>query len=326
MFSIGHLSDLHATPVRFEGVQQLLNKRFFGWVSWHLRRRHVYRPDVLDALIEDLRDDGPRPGGGDGRSDERRPRERVRRRARVARTHRQPRARLRHSRQPRRLRVGSARPVLGPVVRVPGLRPAPRRRRGREWRRGVPDAPAARSGGARGRVLGAPDAGSSGPLDPWGPTSSSGSRRCWWSSRDVDVCRVVLIHHPITDGATSSRRSLSDAAAVRAVLRRAGADLVLHGHNHRTQLFQVPGPEGPIPVVGVRSSSYMGRKPGKRAHYHIYDLEPGAGEPPGRALPRDHAHSRLRPGERSLPPRGRAHALARFTGRAVPRVAASRAA
>jgi hypothetical protein len=25
----------------------------------------------------------------------------------------------------------------------------------------------------------------------------------------------------------------------------------------------------------------MGRKPGKRAHYHIYDLEPGAGGRPG---------------------------------------------
>jgi 3',5'-cyclic AMP phosphodiesterase CpdA len=95
------------------------------------------------------------------------------------------------------------------------------------------------------------------------------------------LCRVVLIHHPINDGATSRRRSLSDAQEVRAVLRRAGAELVLHGHNHRTQIFQVPGPEGPIPVVGVRSSSYMGRKLYKRARYHIYDVEPGAGDHPG---------------------------------------------
>jgi len=95
------------------------------------------------------------------------------------------------------------------------------------------------------------------------------------------LCRVVLIHHPINDGATSRRRSLSDAREVRAVLRSAGAELVLHGHNHRTQIFQVSGPEGPIPVVGVRSSSYMGRKLYKRARYHIYDVEPGAGDRPG---------------------------------------------
>jgi 3',5'-cyclic AMP phosphodiesterase CpdA len=98
---------------------------------------------------------------------------------------------------------------------------------------------------------------------------------------EVDVCRVVLIHHPITDGATAARRSLADAAEVRGVLRRAGAELVLHGHNHRTQVFQVPGPEGPIPVVGVRSSSYRGHKPTKRARYHIYDVEPGPGDRPG---------------------------------------------
>jgi len=58
----------------------------------------------------------------------------------------------------------------------------------------------------------------------------------------------------------------------------AGADALSIGE---CLVFQVPGPEGPIPVVGVRSSSYMGRKPTKRAHYHIYDFEPGASGRPG---------------------------------------------
>jgi 3',5'-cyclic AMP phosphodiesterase CpdA len=93
---------------------------------------------------------------------------------------------------------------------------------------------------------------------------------------EEDVCRVVLIHHPIVVGATSARRSLSDAAEIRDILRRAGADLVLHGHNHRTQVASVAGPDGPIPVVGVRSSSYMGEKLYKRAHYHVYDFTPSS--------------------------------------------------
>ena len=45
--------------------------------------------------------------------------------------------------------------------------------------------------------------------------------------------RVVLIHHPPVAGANYFRR-LTDAAALREVLRRHGAELVLHGHHHES--------------------------------------------------------------------------------------------
>jgi hypothetical protein len=53
MFRVGHLSDLHATPVRIRNPRELAGKRLLGWLSWHVRRRRVHRPDVLEALIED---------------------------------------------------------------------------------------------------------------------------------------------------------------------------------------------------------------------------------------------------------------------------------
>jgi 3',5'-cyclic AMP phosphodiesterase CpdA len=280
MFSIGHLSDLHATPVRFEGVQQLLNKRFFGWLSWHLRRRHVYRPDVLGALIEDLREVAPQQVVVTGDL------------TNVALESEFDAARVWLG------RIGSPERVFV----VPGNHDAyvsvPRSRSWDRWSEYLAsDAPHGVGEIASGDAE-FPTFRRRGPValvglcsaHPTGIFRATGSVGPGQLERlealltelaGVDVCRVVLVHHPITDGATSPRRSLSDAAAVRAVLRRAGADLVLHGHNHRTQLFQVPGPEGPIPVVGVRSSSYMGRKPGKRARYHLYDLEPGAGDRPG---------------------------------------------
>jgi 3',5'-cyclic AMP phosphodiesterase CpdA len=280
MFSIGHLSDLHATPVRFEGVQQLFNKRFFGWMSWHLRRRHVYRPDVLGALIEDLRDVAPQQVVVTGDL------------TNVALESEFDAARVWLG------RIGSPERVFV----VPGNHDAyvsvPRSRSWDRWSEYLASDPPRGVGENANGDAEFPTLRRRGPLALVGVCSAlptwifmaTGSVGASQLERleallmelaDVDVCRVVLVHHPITDGATSSRRSLSDAAAVRAVLRRAGADLVLHGHNHRTQLFQVAGPEGPIPVVGVRSSSYMGRKPGKRAHYHLYDLEPGASDRPG---------------------------------------------
>ena len=99
---------------------------------------------------------------------------------------------------------------------------------------------------------------------------------------DSSLCRVVLVHHPIIDGTVSDRRALLDADALRGVLARTGADLVLHGHGHRTVFGEVPGPKGPIPVVGVRSSSDVGLRQGRRAQYHVYEIEraaPGADRP-----------------------------------------------
>lgn len=69
------------------------------------------------------------------------------------------------------------------------------------------------------------------------------------------LCRVVLVHHPLADGAVSGRKSLTDAPALRAVLAEVGAELVLHGHAHETQSATVPGPLGAIPVLAVPSAS-----------------------------------------------------------------------
>jgi 3',5'-cyclic AMP phosphodiesterase CpdA len=91
--------------------------------------------------------------------------------------------------------------------------------------------------------------------------------------RSAQLCRVVLIHHPPMAGVTHVRRSLVDHRALREVLRRHGAELVLHGHLHRTNIAKLPGPDGDIPVVGVPSASHAGPSPKRRAGYHLYDIE-----------------------------------------------------
>ena len=67
--------------------------------------------------------------------------------------------------------------------------------------------------------------------------------------------RVVLIHHPVAEHAATRMRRLIDAGRVRAVIAEHGAELVLHGHNHRTSVTTVPGPHGPVPVVGATATS-----------------------------------------------------------------------
>ena len=90
---------------------------------------------------------------------------------------------------------------------------------------------------------------------------------------DRGRARVVLIHHPPSVGVVHRRRALLDADALGALLRRTGAELVLHGHLHRTLIGSLPGPQRPIPVVGVRSASHADTSPERRARYHTYQIE-----------------------------------------------------
>ncbi|MEO6340728.1 MAG: metallophosphoesterase, partial [Caulobacteraceae bacterium] len=89
------------------------------------------------------------------------------------------------------------------------------------------------------------------------------------------LVRIVLLHHPIAEGAASPRQALFDAAALRATLKEHGAELVLHGHVHFPEPAAIPGPEGAIPVLGVSSAS--ARSHGNpQARWHGIEIE-GAG-------------------------------------------------
>jgi 3',5'-cyclic AMP phosphodiesterase CpdA len=87
--------------------------------------------------------------------------------------------------------------------------------------------------------------------------------------------RVLLIHHPPLPQSLDVLRALRDRKALHAVLRRVGCELVLHGHEHRDLRGELPGPSGPIPVIGVGSGTYEDGRPGqldRRARYNIYTV------------------------------------------------------
>jgi 3',5'-cyclic AMP phosphodiesterase CpdA len=86
--------------------------------------------------------------------------------------------------------------------------------------------------------------------------------------------RVVLIHHPPAPGSVSWRKRLIDAAALQSLLARYGAELILHGHAHRTLRRNLQTPDGNVPVVGVPSISALGHTPERRARYYIYRIMP----------------------------------------------------
>jgi 3',5'-cyclic AMP phosphodiesterase CpdA len=85
--------------------------------------------------------------------------------------------------------------------------------------------------------------------------------------------RIVLIHHAPLRAATHARKRLVDGDAFCAVIERAGAELVLHGHTHRSSLMTLGSRRGGVPVIGAPSAS-ASREVGEHyARYHLYKID-----------------------------------------------------
>ncbi|TIO69582.1 MAG: metallophosphoesterase, partial [Mesorhizobium sp.] len=84
--------------------------------------------------------------------------------------------------------------------------------------------------------------------------------------------RAIMIHHPPVRGAVSQHKRLFGIARFHKVIRRYGAELVLHGHSHLPSLFTI-GPRGvKVPVVGVAAA---GQAPGgdhPAAQYNLFEI------------------------------------------------------
>ncbi|CAH1663552.1 metallophosphoesterase family protein [Chelatococcus asaccharovorans] len=92
------------------------------------------------------------------------------------------------------------------------------------------------------------------------------------------LCRIVMLHHPPYYEGAKAGRQLTDADAFQAVIARTGAELILHGHNHRTSLVRIRGPHKPVPILGAPSCSAVRGLFTHRAGYHLIDIaEDGQG-------------------------------------------------
>jgi 3',5'-cyclic AMP phosphodiesterase CpdA len=269
-FVLAHLSDFHLGFPDGIGVRELLNKRVLGYLMWRLRRRAEHRPEVLGALVSDLRDMLP--------------------------DHIVVTGDLTHFGLPAEfLRARQWLRTLGPpsqVTVVPGNHDAYVRDAWggpvAQWSDymvsdGVssPDPmvplglfPTVRIRGHF-AVIGVCTARPSLPLlavGTIGRAQLARLERVLETTGRQDLYRIVLIHHPPVPGTVTWHRRLTDSKAFRAVLARRGAELVLHGHAHRTSMHQLSTPVGRVPVIGVPSASALGRTAGRSSRYHLYHL------------------------------------------------------
>ncbi len=274
MFVLAHLSDPHLGPIPEARLSELLGKRFFGMMNWISARRRNFGAATLAPLVADIHAQAPDhicvtgdlvnvslpaefdtgaaflaalgapdkvsviPGNHDAY-------------VRSAMHH--------HLERWAPFLAGDAGAPHSPVdvAAFPYVR-----RRGPVALVGVSTAVPTAVFMASGKV---------------GEAQRERLRRLLAGLKDEGLFRVVMIHHPPV-GERHFHRDLTDAEAVRAVLAEAGAELVLHGHDHRASLGHIPAADGgAIPVVGVPSASAGPNDPRGAGGYCLYRIEGGPG-------------------------------------------------
>ncbi len=264
-FTLAHLSDPHIGPLPRIPFRELLNKRLTGALNWHSARATIHNMDVLAAIMGDILQQAPDHIALTGDL-----------------------VNIGHENEfPQAL---STTEILGGPDRVsivPGNHDA-------YIRESLPAMAAVFSPFMSGddteqhafpylRQRGAIaliGVNSGIPTLPFMATGKVGRAQRQALADMLDVTRkaglfrVVMIHHPPVKNASRFGRSLKDNKEFTRMLAEHGAELVLHGHNHRHSLNVIESRTGPVPVVGVGSASAVPGTPLHKAEYHLIRIDP----------------------------------------------------
>jgi 3',5'-cyclic AMP phosphodiesterase CpdA len=269
--TIAQLTDVHLAPLAGFGPRYWNVKRGLGYANWIRKRRYAHLSTALDSIVADLLAQAPNhiAVGGDlcniGL-----PQEHI--------------AGLRWLESlgpPSRVSVVPGNhDIYCSIGRDPGV--------GRWAAHMTSDAQGARLAGDAASfpfvrvignvaLIGVNSAVPTPPAMAWGLVGDEQLARIAAAlarARDAGLFRLVMIHHPPLPGQASPARGLKDAEALQQVLVEKGAELVVHGHNHKNMLAWLQGASGPIPVVGAPSAS-LGRryKEEPLARYNLFRIE-----------------------------------------------------
>ena len=275
--TLAQLSDVHLAPLRGLALRHLNVKRGLGYLNWHRGRRRVHRRDALDLVVADMLAHRPDHVAVTGD--------------------------LVNLGLPAEFEAALAwLEGLGTpdkVTVIPGnhdiythLRDDPGVERWANYMRsdawGATYAPRSarfpfvrRLGPAALIALN-----SAVPTPPFVAAGELGHRQIATLAeilavtRREGLIRVVLIHHPPLPGQAPPRRVLRDAPELERVLAENGAELVLHGHNHRDNHLDFAWTHGQIPVIGVASgSSVRAHKSEPLGRYNLFRIARVDGAP-----------------------------------------------
>jgi 3',5'-cyclic AMP phosphodiesterase CpdA len=267
MFTLAHLSDPHLAPLPTPRFSELASKRLLGFLNWQRKRRDIHQRVPLDEIVADLVAQTPDHIAVTGDLvNISLPDEFTAARAWLAAlgsTHKVTVIPGNHDAYVRSM-VGQAAAYWGAYMRGDGdaeaQMPFIRRRAGIA-------------------MIGVSTAVASPPLMATGRLGAQQTARLTEllaQLGDERLFRVVLIHHPPESEPRRRRERLLDATLFRDALANAGAEIVLHGHEHLASVTWLDGPTRRIPAVGVPSASAATGGRWEPAGYNLYRIDGSA--------------------------------------------------
>lgn len=277
ILTLGQLTDLHLGPLPPFGLRHWNLKRGLGVLNWHRKRQTLHTSAALQLVLDDLLRHTPDHVAVTGDLIN----------VGLPSEYESALAWLRGLGEPDRItvvpgnhdiytRLGRREPGverwraymssspgdivagLGVVNGFPFLR-----RRGAIALIGVNSAVPTPPGIATGRV---------------GPDQLAGLHALLRATGGAGLFRCLMIHHPPLPGQAPPSRALKDASELAEVLRAAGVELVIHGHNHLDTLVRLPTCDGEALIVGIGSSSQArAHGPEPAARSALYRISERAG-------------------------------------------------
>ena len=267
-FTLAHLSDPHLPPLPAARLRDLAGKRALGYINWTRNRHKYHRREVLDALVADMQAQRP---------------------DHIAVTGDLVNLALEAEFTPAKAWLESVGTPQGVTV-VPGNHDAYVRATRyhfggtfEKYLRGDAGADGARFPFVRRRgPLALIGVSSAVPTLPLMATGRLGRAQLDALDRELaalppdETFRVLLVHQPLHS--TSRMKRLTDSKALRAVLKRRGVELVLHGHDHIHSTMWIESAGRQIPAVGVPSASALAHRHYPAAAYNLFSIARDGGK------------------------------------------------
>lgn len=262
-FTLAHLSDPHLSPLPEPAWHELIGKRLTGYINWRRKRSAIHSPEVLQALVADLK---------------------AQQKDHIAVT-----GDFANLALPKEFENAHAflKSLGGPstVTAIPGNHDA----YVASQRNGLANACADYMHGDGEELTSFPFVRRRGPIalialssavptPPFIAQGTLGPVQCAKLGDILEklgrehVFRTVLVHHPLWSEPRDWYKRLTDSDALREVLRRHGAELILHGHDHKQERTPIDGPDGIISNIGVPSASSVFDDKHEGAAYNLYRI------------------------------------------------------
>lgn len=268
MFRLAHLSDIHLGPLPDVTYRELASKRVTGYINWQRNRRKKLDDTIINSIVRHLKSNEPDHTAVTGDL------------VNLALDGEIEMARqwLQDTGSPEHLSV-----VPGNHdAYVPGALDRACRSWG-PWMRGDAEPEPADSRGfpffrRRGPValIGVSSARATAPFVASGFFRRKQAQRLGQllDRAGADgLFRVILIHHPPVYRAAGPMNRLHGISLFQRILRKHGAEVVLHGHTHQPTVHWIKRRGfGPIPVIGTAAAGQGegGRRP--PARYNLLDI------------------------------------------------------